>query len=66
MSMVEGMVNQLVTVTIGNDEYPAGDEDLEAIAELFNTPNKAYTIFWNHTLQVQFHKPEGIETLITR
>ena len=63
MSMVEGMVNQLVTVTIGNDEYPAGDEDLEAIAELFNTPNKAYTIFWNHTLQVQFHKPEGIETL---
>lgn len=63
MSMVEGMVNQLVTVTIGNDEYPAGDEDLEAIAELFNTPNKAYTIFWNHTLQVQFHKPEGLETL---
>lgn len=63
MSMVEGMVNQLVTVTIGNDEYPAGDEDLEAIAELFNTPNKAYTIFWNHTLEVQFHKPEGLETL---
>jgi hypothetical protein len=63
MSMVEGMVNQLVTVTVGNDEYPAGDEDLEAIAELFNTPNKAYTIFWNHTLQVQFHKPEGFETL---
>lgn len=63
MSMVEGMVNQLVTVTVGNDEFPAGDEDLEAIAELFNTPNKAYTVFWNHTLSVNFHKPEGFETL---
>lgn len=63
MSMVEGMVNQLVTVTVGNDEYPAGDEDLQAIAELFNTPNKAYTVFWNHTLDVKFHKPEGLETL---
>jgi SPP1 gp7 family putative phage head morphogenesis protein len=63
MSMVEGMVNQLVTVTVGNDEYPAGDEDLHAIAELFNTPNKAYTVFWNHTLEVKFHKPEGLEAL---
>ncbi|MNS60871.1 hypothetical protein D3C72_938820 [compost metagenome] len=30
---------------------------------MFQTPNKAYTIFWNHTLQVKFHKPEGIDTL---
>jgi hypothetical protein len=63
MSTIEGLVNQLVTVTIGNDEYPASDEDLEAISALFQTPNKAYTVFWNHTLEVKFHKPEGIETL---
>jgi hypothetical protein len=53
----------LVTVTIGNDEYPADDKDLEAIAQLFQTPSKSYTVFWNHTLQVQFHKPEGLDTL---
>jgi hypothetical protein len=63
MSTIEGLVNQLITVTVGNNEYPATDEDLTAIAELFQTPNKAYTIFWNHTLEVTFHKPEGIDTL---
>ncbi|MER2007919.1 MAG: hypothetical protein ABS939_10780, partial [Psychrobacillus sp.] len=63
MATIDGLINQLVTVTVGNDEYPASDDDLEAIAELFQTPNKAYTVFWNHTLEVTFHKPEGIDTL---
>ncbi|WP_336784154.1 phage minor head protein [Paenibacillus illinoisensis] len=63
MSTIEGLVNQLVTVTVGDKDYPATDEDLKAIAELFQTPNKAYTVFWNHTLKVQFHKPEGLDTL---
>lgn len=63
MSTIEGLVNQLVTVTIGNDDFPATDDDLAAIAQLFQTPNKAYTIFWNHTLEVKFHKPEGYDTL---
>jgi hypothetical protein len=63
MSTIDGLINQLVTVTVGNDEYPAGDDDLEAIAQLFQSPNKAYTVFWNHTLEVTFHKPEGIDTL---
>lgn len=63
MSTIEGIINQLVTVTVGNDEFPADDDDLKAIAELFNTPNKAYTVFWNHTLQVTFHKPEGLDVL---
>lgn len=63
MSTIDGLINQLVTVTVGNDTYPASDEDLEAIASLFQTPNKAYTVFWNHTLEVTFHKPEGIDTL---
>jgi len=63
MATIEGLINQLVTVTVGNDEYPATDDDLEAIAELFNTPNKAYTVFWNHTLQVTFHTPEGLDSL---
>jgi hypothetical protein len=63
MSTIEGLINQLVTVTVGDKDFPATDDDLKAIAELFQTPNKAYTIFWNHTLQVTFHKPEGIDTL---
>jgi hypothetical protein len=63
MSTIEGLVNQLVTVTVGNDDYPATEDDLKSIAELFQTPSKAYTVFWNHTLEVKFHKPEGLDTL---
>lgn len=63
MSTVEGLINQLVTVTVGDKDFPATTDDIEAIAELFQTPNKAYTIFWNHTLKVTFHKPEGLDTL---
>lgn len=63
MSTIEGLINQLVTVTVGDKDFPATDDDLKAIAELFQTPNKAYTVFWNHTLKVTFHKPEGIDTL---
>lgn len=63
MATIEGLVNQLVTVTVGDKDFPATDDDLTAIAELFQTPSKAYTVFWNHTLKVQFHKPEGLETL---
>jgi hypothetical protein len=63
MATIEGLVNQLVTVTVGDKDFPATDEDLQAIAQLFQTPSKAYTVFWNHTLQVKFHKPEGIDTL---
>lgn len=63
MSTIEGLVNQLVTVTVGDKDFPADDNDLKAIAELFQTPSKAYTVFWNHTLNVQFHKPEGLDTL---
>lgn len=63
ISTIEGLVNQLITVTIGDKDYPATDYQLQKLAALFQTPNKAYTIFWNHTLNVTFHKPEGIETL---
>lgn len=63
MSTIEGLVNQLVTVTVGDKDFPATTDDLDAIAELFQTPSKAYTVFWNHTLQVKFHKPEGLDTL---
>lgn len=54
LSTLDGITNYLLKVTIGNDEYPASTpEELEAIAQLFNTPSKGFTVVWNHTLQVE-------------
>ncbi|MFO7295775.1 MAG: phage minor head protein [Clostridia bacterium] len=63
LSTAEGLINQLVTVTIGSDEHPATDRDLQNLAKLFTTPKSSWVLFWNHTLKVEFHSPKGIETL---
>lgn len=59
LSTADGVINQLVTVTIGNDKFPAKQKHLDRVAELLRTPNKAYTLIWDHTLDVKFHKPEA-------
>lgn len=42
ISTIEGLINQLITVTIGDKDFPATDQQLKAVAELFKTPTKAY------------------------
>lgn len=59
LSTADGIINQLVTITTGNDQYPATQEDLDKLAELVNTPSKAFALLWNHTLNVKFHRPEA-------
>lgn len=58
VSTITGFINQLITVTIGSDKFPATDKQLKKIAELFKNPSKSMTLFWNHTLNVEFHKPD--------
>ena len=53
-STVDGITHEILKVTIGNDEHPVTDKtQLEAVAELFNTPEKAFQVYWNHTLQIE-------------
>lgn len=59
LSTADGVINQLVTVTIGNDDHPATQEELEKLAEIIRTPSKAYALIWNHTLSVKIHPPEA-------
>jgi hypothetical protein len=54
LSTLDGISNYILKITIGNDEYPVvSQEELEAVAQLFNTPSKSFDIVWNHTLQVE-------------
>jgi hypothetical protein len=54
LSTLDGITNYILKITIGSDEYPVTtQEELEAVAQLFNTPSKSFDVVWNHTLQVE-------------
>lgn len=51
---VDGIYNYILKVTVGDKDSPVTDPAiLEALAEAFNTPQKAFSIVWNHTLQIE-------------
>jgi hypothetical protein len=54
LSTLDGISNYILKITIGNDEYPVTSQtELEAVAQLFNTPSKSFDVVWNHTLQIE-------------
>jgi len=54
LSTLDGITNYILKITIGNDEYPVtGQAELEAVAQLFNTPSKSFDVVWNHTLSIE-------------
>lgn len=53
-STLDGISNYILKITIGNDEFPiTKQEELEAIANLFNTTSKSFDVVWNHTLNIE-------------
>ena len=59
LSTVNSMINQLVKVTIGNNEFPAGPRQLKSLADAFKNVGKSQTIFWNHTLDIEILHPDS-------
>lgn len=54
LSTADGITNYILKITIGNDDYPVVSQtELEAVAQLFNTPSKSFDVVWNHTLEVE-------------
>jgi hypothetical protein len=53
LSTLDGISNYILKITIGSDEYPVTTQgELEAVAQLFNTPSKSFDVVWNHTLKI--------------
>ena len=64
-STLDGISNYILKITIGNDEYPVTkQEELEAIANLFNTTSKSFDVVWNHTLQIEKIVSPEIEAIL--
>ncbi len=53
LATAEGIINSLIIIRVGNDNYPATKKQLEAVAGLFSTGAKSLQLFWNHTLDVE-------------
>ena len=55
---VRSVRNRILKVTIGSDKYPVTDpKELSKLAADFNNPSRNLTIFWNHTLKIEFIEP---------
>lgn len=64
-STLDGITNFILVITIGNDDYPIKDQtQLEAVAELFDTPSKAFNVVWDHTLKVQRIEPGDVGDIL--
>jgi hypothetical protein len=63
-STIDGITSEILVITVGDKDFPVTDEEeLEAVSELFNTVQKAYSVVWNHTLKVQRLSVDNIEQI---
>lgn len=58
------LIKQLVLVTIGDKDFPATEKQLIAAAALFRNPSASFTVFWNHTMKVQFLGPSDLAEMM--
>lgn len=53
-STLDGITNAILKITIGNDSFPiTSQEEIEKVAQLFNTAQKSFNVVWNHTLMIE-------------
>ena len=65
LSTLDGITNYILKITIGNDEFPVTDQNqLVAVANLFDTTSKSFDVVWNHTLQIEKIVSPEIESIL--
>jgi hypothetical protein len=63
-STIDGITSEILVVTIGDKDFPVTDEEeIQAVADLFNTAQKSFGVFWNHTLSVKRLPIENIDQI---
>lgn len=65
LSTLDGITNYILKITIGNDKFPVtSQEQINQVAQLFNTPNKSFDVVYNHTLKVEKITSPEIEAIL--
>jgi hypothetical protein len=63
-STIDGITSEVLVITIGDKDNPVTDiEELRAVAQLFDTAQKAYQVVWNHTLKVERVEAKNIDQI---
>ena len=57
LSTVNGVINQIIKVTIGDKDHVATANKIAAAAKIFKNPTKTLTVVWDHTLNIEVVKP---------
>jgi hypothetical protein len=65
LSTLDGITNYILKITVGNDKFPVtSQEQLEQVAQLFNTPSKSFDVVYNHTLEIEKVTSPEIEAIL--
>jgi hypothetical protein len=63
-SAVDGIVSEVMVITIGDKDNPVlKDDDLRKVAAMFNHPQKAFNVVWNHTLKVERIEAKNLDQI---
>lgn len=54
----ENVINALTLFTVGSDQHPAKQKQIDAVWNLIKDREKSYTLVWNHTLKVDIICPD--------
>lgn len=65
LSTLDGITNYILKITVGSDKFPVtSQEQLEQVAQLFNTPSKSFDVVYNHTLKIEKITSPEIEAVL--
>lgn len=64
LSVVEGTTNQILLVKLGNDKFPVDQDTMTRFSQLIQTPSKAFSLVWNHAIEMDFVVPKGVESIL--
>lgn len=57
LSTINGVINQIIKVTIGDENHIATANKLRKLAQIFRNPSKTMTLVWDHTLNIEVVRP---------
>jgi len=62
-STLDGITSEILVITVGDKDNPVTKEELEDVADLFDTAQKSFSVVWNHTLKIERVPIENIDEI---
>jgi hypothetical protein len=64
-STVDGITSEILLISVGDKDFPVtSEQELQAVADLFNTAQKSFNVVVNHTVQAKRITVENIDQIL--